>query len=347
MWTDDFNDRYLPVSTSDFQSIITSLHFAVDKRFLIPDLSSSAWRRIPRPMKLVILRNDLEVYIVTSSKNGDDKCIVYLCSLEVSTERESFAKQVMKLYPFNRMLLLLMTDGDINIFDAKGGLFLWKTETFKSNSPQIWVRKGLFPTIGVWNRSGIWNLRSKPIADQIKALQTSREPEEKENEGMGVYVKNLADVDFALDVFDGQKKSYSRKQRRRIKQGVNRSTDLPMEYYFQILSLWKLTNLSTDVALNAAVKIKEVLNEAEEDVDIDDVICTVNAIQDPVLLMVLFSDRNLPSVVKKHLLQKLEHVVKSPASRNLDENVLNLLKEYLAIEEDIKNCFFQRITVAQ
>ena len=70
------------------------------------------------------------------SKSGC-RDVVCMCTLEVTVEQDVFAKDVMRIFPFQRTLLVVMTDGSINVFEIVGGLFLWKTDTFRNNSPQV------------------------------------------------------------------------------------------------------------------------------------------------------------------------------------------------------------------
>merc|ERR1712226_209927 len=173
-----------------------------------------------------------------------------------------------------------------------------KTETFRNNAPQVWVRRGSLPTIGIWNRSGIWNLRPNPVSEQIKSfhqVQVSKEDDIDSSKSKG-----LGDVEMKVDVIDGQIQKQNTKQRK-IKQGVNRSAEMPTRHLFQILAQWQLTNLSTDIALTIATHIKDTLKDedSEEEVHMNEMMSVIDEIKDPVLLVVLLSDKELPYTIRK------------------------------------------------
>lgn len=263
---------------------------------------------------------------------------MYLCTLEVDEDKqELFAKQVSKIFPYQRLLLLVMSDGLINIFDTRGGLFLWKTETFRNNMPQIWIRRGSLPTIGVWNRSGIWNLRPNAVSEQIKSFYQVQAAKDDciENKNKNI----LGDIEMKLDAIDGQIKNV--KQRRKIKQGVNRSAEIPKRYIFQILDQWQLSNLSTDLALTIATHIKGHLKdeESEEEVHMEEMISVMDEIKDPVLLVVLLSDKELPYTIRKRVLVKLGCILESNSSKYIGSDILGILKEYYDLGKQIDDCY--------
>lgn len=335
MWGENFNRQSVSVTMSDFQSIVTTcislwINLSVNENRIIGMTTH------PSTKELIVLQNNLHVYLVKCSDMNKIKSL-YISSLEVTNEREYFAKQVVKIYSLHRLIAVLLVDGVINIFEFRGGLFLWKTETFKSNSPKIWIRKGPFPAVGVWNKSGIWILRSKSITDQILDFRNSRKPVESDKEK----VEKVADVDFALDVFEEQKKSHIKKHRRRIKQGENRSTDIPVSYLFPILNQWQLTNVSTEIALSISVKIKELLKDEniDEDVDLDELMCVLDEIKDPVLLLVLFTDKVMPACVKGKLMRKLQESLNATSTRNIERKIMSILNKFMDVEKEIVSCF--------
>ena len=335
MWSDGFDKRYIPTTASDFQAIITTcislwIHSSNNENKFISIATH------PSTKQLMVLQNDLQVYLVGGHCKNECRDVVYLCTLEVTTEQEIFAKQVIKIYPFQRLLLLVMSDGLINIFDTQGGLFLWKTDTFRNNAPHVWVRRGLLPTIGMWNRSGIWNLRPKPVFEQIKSFH--QEQISKEN---GVEGKPKVLNEISVDSFDGQIKKQNKKLTRRIKQGVNRSAEMPTHYLFQILSQWQLKNLSTDIAINIAAHIKDTLKDenSEEEVHMEDMVSILDEIKDPVLLVVLFSDKDLPYTIRKQLLEKLGCILELNSSKYISTDVLTILKEYYTLGKRIDDCY--------
>ena len=119
------------------------------------------------------------------------------------------------------------------------------------------MRRGSLPTIGMWNRSGIWSLRPKPIAEQIKSLQQQDDAaKQQENKR-----PSISDVELSTDAINiaataATTKQIKMKKKRRIKQGVNRSTEMPTNHIFKFLAQWQLENLSSDIAITVAMRLK-------------------------------------------------------------------------------------------
>lgn len=333
LWNNGFDSRHIPTTSSDFQSIIT---MCVS---LWMNSSSSEAKTIsvathPSTKQMVVLQSDLQVYLVGGHKNNECREVVYLCTLEVDLEHEIFAKEVIQIAPFQRLLIVLMSDGLINVFEILGGLFLWKTDTFRNNAPQIWIRKGAVPSIGVWNKSGIWNLRPKPVAQQIKSVQQEKILNDIEQSEKSV----VSDVELSADTLSGQA---MKKQVRKIKQGVNRSSEIPPHHLFEILAQWQLSNLSTDFAINVATHIKDILRDenSEEEVNMDEMKTVIDEINDPVLLVVLFSDKVLPYGIRKKLLHSLEMMLELDAMKYVDSDLLVILQQYFSLGKEIDRCY--------
>lgn len=336
IWNDSFDDRYIPTTSSDFQSIITTcVSLWINSSTNESKFISVATH--PSTKQLVVLQNDLQVYLVDGVSKNQCRGVTYVCTLEVTVEHEVFAKEVIKIFPFQRLLLIVMSDGLINVFEIIGGLFLWKTDTFRNNAPQVWIRRGSLPTIGMWNRSGIWNLRPKPVAEQIKSLQ-----QEEMSTQNGVDDKAIiSDVEISVGAFEGQIKKQNKRPKRRIKQGVNRSTEMPTHHIFKILSQWHLSKLSTDIAINVAAHIKDVLRDdtSEEEVDMEEMMSVLDEINDPVLLVVLFADKVLPYILRKRLLDKLGCILELDSSKYIDKDVFAILEEYYNLGKQIDSCY--------
>jgi len=347
MWGDEFNDHYHTATTSDYQTIVRDcLYLWINNKTFESKMILQTSH--PNSKELIVLQNDLSVYTVFITKDYENIKAKLLCTLEDSPEgKENFAKQITRMYALQRMLLLLMTDGTINIFENQGGLFLWKTQTFRSGAPQIWIRMGNYPTAGVWNRSGIWNLRPKPIADQMREILIKQNREEKENNEKSskfLQTPKVTDPEFALDIFEEQKKLQTTKSKKlRIKQGVNRSEDIPVRSLFDILSMWQLQNVSSETALNLAVRLKDMRETDEDNIDSSEVFYLIKIIKDPVLLLVLFGNKAFPFSVKKKLTLRLKELMQSPNIQRLDGDVLALLKQYLSTEDTIRGFFIDPI----
>lgn len=391
MWSNEFNERSYTASTSDYQTIVRDC-ISLWITYPSSEIKIQSIASHPSSQELIVVQNDLNVYTLqasgsaSSTKNNNHIVTVsFVCTLEELNEgKEAFLKQVLVFYPIQRMLLFVMEDGTIIIFENKGGLFLWKTQTFRSGSPLVWLRKGDFPLAGIWNRSGIWNLRPKPISEQLKEFSANRycvndEQQNSENNLEKVQAaaakKNnigyggeraatVSDPEFALNLFQQdhqqrekqQQQSRKSKRRLRIKQGVNRSEDVPVDYLFNILNLWQLSNLSMEIALNIATKIKELKESNEDEVDLSEIVCLVKEIKDPVLLLVLFVNKYFPFSVRKQVGCKLRHFLNSNSNHStatsttsaatvvqqlsrIEPNILKILQQYVHVDDKIQKCF--------
>ena len=364
MWGCEFNHHQHVATTTDYQTIVRDCIYLWINHSANLDSTNNSKSSFfhqanhPTSKELIILQNDLNVHTIHVTKDGSVTSKL-LCTLEhqgVDIEgKENFAKQIIRFHPLQRMLLLTMFDGTINIYENQGGLFLWKTQTFRSCAPQIWIRKGMYPAAGVWNRSGIWNIRPKPIAEQLKELLLKQNMifgEDNQDETM----MKPSDPDFALNVFESENrrlaqptstiKSSSRKWR--IKQGVSRSEEIPIKALFNILDMWQLRNASAETALSLAVKLKDSKeNEGEGDDSTDDlteIFYLIETINDPVLLLVLFGKNKVfPFKVKRRLTLKLEHLLRQPCAKKIDGDVMLLLRNYLSMEKVIQNMFNKKV----
>ena len=349
MWGEEFNDHYHIATTSDYQTIVREcLYLWIINQTLESKMILQTSH--PNSKELIVLQNDLSIYTVFLSKDSQDIRTTLLCTLEDSPEgKENFSKQIAKMYALQRMLLVLMTDGTINIFENQGGLFLWKTQTFRSGAPQVWIRMGKYPTAGVWNRSGIWNLRPKPIADQLREILVKQNlvlAEENDKASSKIFhTSKVTDPEFALDVFEEQKKlqTTNKSRKLRIKQGVNRSEDIPVRSLFDILSMWQLKNVSSETALNLAVHLKDIQETDEDNVDLSEVFYLIKIIKDPVLLLVLFGNKTFPFSVKKKLTLRLKELIQMPNIQKIDRDVLALLNQYFSTEDTIRGFFVDPI----
>ena len=320
MWGDSFSTRSLPALTTDYQSITKGcISLWIDSPS--SEIKFIAVASHPITRELVVLQHDLQVHLVTSNEI-EEVTSSYLCTLE-TMETEIFAKQVTGIYLINHLLLVLMSDGQINVFDAKYGLFLWKTESYVSTSPKVWVRKGLFPIIGIWNNVGIWVLNAKSILEQLKETQTKQDSESLEKH----QYKTSAIIDGCL-----------LRRKVDIYKGISRNARTPMHYPFKILNNWNLSKLSTELALQETMKIKELLKDDIEALNINDIDCLLNQINDPVLLLILFCDGDFQNLIKKKVVIKLSKLLKSVNKDNLDQSYLALFNEYLLLEEKITDC---------
>lgn len=299
----------------------------------------------------------MNVYSIYVTQDGNVTSKL-LCTLEHHGESaENFAKQIMKFHLLQRMLLLTMVDGTINIYENQGGLFLWKTQTFRACAPQIWIRKGIYPASGVWNRSGIWNIRPKPITDQLKELLVKQDMIFGEDHQDGNVMKPQ-DPEFALNVYESENRRFSQplstgvkssSKKWRIKQGVSRSERIPIKALFNILRMWQLNNTLDETALLLAVKLKD--NRENEDLENDDsenddsenltnVFYLIDTINDPVLLLVLFANNKIfPFKVKRRLTIKLETLLQHNCAKKMDRDVKLLIQQYLTMEKSIQNMF--------
>ena len=359
MWGSEFNNHKHIANTTDYQTIIRDcIYLWINHRANLDNNSNKPTMfhqsNHPTSKELIILQNDLNVYSIHVTQDGNVKSKL-LCTLEhhgVGTDcKENFAKQIVKFHPLQRMLLLTMVDGTIMIYENQGGLFMWKTQTFRACAPQIWIRKGMYPASGVWNRSGIWNIRPKPIADQLKELLV------KQNMIFGEDHQNVnemkpSDPDFALNMFESEHRrlgqpsltgvtTSSSKKKWRIKQGVSRSEGIPIKALFDILRMWQLNNASVEIALLLAVKLKESRendDETEND-DLMDVFYLMDTIDDPTLLLVLFaSNKVFPFKVKRRLTLKLESLLRH-RTKKMDRDIMLLLQQYLTMERSIQEMF--------
>lgn len=363
MWGSEFNNHKHIANTADYQTIIRDCIYLWINHCANLDSNNTNksthfhQSNHPTSKELIILQNDLNVYSihVTQDENITSKL---LCTLEHQGEgvdsKENFAKQIMKFHPLQRMLLLTMVDGTINIYENQGGLFMWKTQTFRACAPQIWIRKGMYPAAGVWNRSGIWNIRPKPIADQLKELLVKQnmifgEDHQDEN------VMKPSDPEIALNMYESEHrrlaqpsstsvKSTSSSKKWRIKQGVSRSEGIPIKALFNILGMWQLNSASAETALLLAVKLKDSRenedggNDSTD--DLTDVFYLIDTINDPVLLLVLFANNKIfPFKVKHKLTLKLESLLKHASAKKMERDVMMLLQQYLTIEKSIQNMF--------
>ena len=288
----------------------------------------------PTTKEIVVLQYDLQLHLVTYSQSGNINS-KKLCILEINEDKEIFSKRILQMYLWLRFLLVVTTDGEIIIFDSREGLYLWKSDTFKLNSPNIWIRQGLYPTVGVWNKSGIWHLRPKPIQDQVKDVNQELN-DETLSEGKNLPIDGT-DIDYVINVFGEQKK----KRRRKIKQGVNRKTKMPIKYLLEVLDNWKLYNVSSEIALKLIMKLKESLKEEDSEfsLEYDEVLFLINHMHDPALLLILFTDKNLPVTIKRLLVEKLRSLLQQPLIENIDREIVNAVKEYVNLQDQMKTCF--------
>ena len=374
MWGSEFNNHKHIANSIDYQTIIRDcIYLWINHRATLDNNQSTSksthfhQANHPTSKELIILQNDLNVYSIHVTQDGNVMSKL-LCTLEhqgiEGDCKENFAKQIMRFHPLQRMLLLTMVDGTINIYENQGGLFMWKTQTFRACSPQIWTRKGMYPAAGVWNRSGIWNIRPKPIAEQLKELLVKQNMifgDDQQDES----VMKPADPEFALNVYESEHRRLSQQQQQqqepissgvkpsskkwRIKQGVSRSDGIPIKALFNILRMWQLKNASAETALSLAVKLKygrenedgggEVYESTD---DLADVFYLIDTIDDPILLLVLFANNKIfPFKVKRRLTIRLEGLLQQHASslQKMDRDVLMLVRRYLSIEKTIQTMF--------
>ncbi|XP_066914181.1 uncharacterized protein [Clytia hemisphaerica] len=341
MWGDEFNNHHHIATTSDYQTIVRDcLYLWINRTNFESKILLQATH--PTSKELVVLQNDLNVYSIYVSKYGVECSL--LCTLEEPSEgKDNFAKQISKFYPLQRMLLLLMSDGTVNIYENQGGLFLWKTQTFRSGAPLIWIRKGNYPAAGVWNRSGIWNIRPKPIVEQLKEILAKQHQvlneDVPDNKSM-VDSGKVTDPDFALDVFDSEHKRVNNRSRKlRIKQGVSRSEDFPMRSLFNILHMWQLRNFSAETAISLATRLKELHENEDEVIDLSEIFYLVDVIKDPVLLLAVFGNKSFPYSIKKKLTERIRTLLQHSSTKKLDKRILTLLTQYVSTEDKIKAFF--------
>lgn len=360
MWGSEFNNHKHIANTTDYQTIIRDcIYLWINHRANLDNNKPTLFHQSNHPTskELIILQNDLNIHSIHVTQDGNVKSKL-LCTLEhhgVGTDcKENFAKQILKFHPLQRMLLLTMVDGTIMIYENQGGLFMWKTQTFRACAPQIWIRKGMYPAAGVWNRSGIWNIRPKPIADQLKELLVKQnmifgDDHQDENE------MKPSDPEFALNMFElehrrlgqssltGVTSSPSSSKKWRIKQGVSRSEGIPIKALFDILRMWQLNNASVETALLLAVKLKDSRENDDEagNEDLTDVFYLMDTINDPILLLVLFANNKIfPFKVKRRLTLKLESLLQHDTSaKKMDRDIMLLLQQYLTIEKSIQDMF--------
>ncbi|XP_047143684.1 uncharacterized protein LOC101239109 [Hydra vulgaris] len=318
MWGDFFNTKFLPVFTTDYQSIIKGcISLWIDSPSSEIKFIAVASHSITK--ELIVLQHDLQVSIVAVKEL--EIISSHLCTLE-TTETEIFAQQVTGIYLINHLLLVLMSDGKINVFDTKYGLFLWKTESYVSTLPKLWVRKGEFPAIGIWNNAGIWVLYAKSVVEQLKEAKTKQETKSPVAQNVG----QTAIIDGCL-----------LRRKVDIYKGISRNARTPLHYAFEILDSWNLSKHSTELALKEALKIKELTKDDISAFNTSDILCLVNQINDPVLLLILFCDGDFCYLIKKEVVCRLFKLLKLMEFDVIDKEYSILFKEYLMLEEKIKS----------
>lgn len=351
MWGSEFNHHQHVATTTDYQTIVRDcMYLWINHSSMLENNNKASFlfhqATHPTSKELIILQNNLNVHTIFMSTSGVQSKL--LCTLEHQGEgKENFAKQIVKFQPLQRMLLLTMVDGTVNIFENQGGLFLWKTLTFRACSPQIWIRKGMYPTSGVWNRSGIWNIRSKPIAEQLKELLMKQKLILEEQTSNNTILMKPSDPDFALDVFESEHRkvvpSSKTSRKWRIKQGVSRSEEIPVKALFNILNMWQLKSASAETALSLAIKLKTNRENGEDDPvdDLTEIFYLIEIIDDPVLLLVLFANKKVfPFKVKRKLTSKLKQLLGDDScTKRMKPAILCLLQQFLFLEGSIRNLF--------
>jgi len=339
IWCEGLN-KHLKATSSDFQNIITSSI----SLWINPCSTEHVFVAMaihPTTKELIILQQDLRLFLIRLEETSHKLQSKQLCVLEVNEEKESFSKRIYNIFLWHRLILLQMLDGELLIFDIRNGLYLWKTDTFKLNSPNVWVRKGPFPTLGVWNKSGIWMFRSKSVRDQVKEINSDLQDEEFNTQRKSL--PDITDIDYALNAYDKQNKGKeSNKSRRKIKQGVNRKTKMPITYLFGILEKWKSDRISSELALHLMLKHKQSLKDDDDEfmLTCHELIFLISQIDDPILLLSLFSEQGLPLAVKKHLIKKLKNILNSPSAINIDKEIIAIITEYVELQDQIEDCYF-------
>ena len=339
------------VETSDFQTIVTG-YISLWINVTATENQIIFMAVHPTSGQLIILCNDLQVHCMEMLEGHVIRKKV-LCTLEVEN-KEAFAKQAETLVPFRRMAFIVTRDCEVDVFDIKTGLFLWKTDSFKMTSITLWIRMGSYPSVGVWNKNGVWIFREGSVADKIKDVYKvgtkSKESQLTLSTSTQFQPQPLSEnFDPTVEVFSAKvERGETLKQsmisklktwRLESRDGQNRATRAPISLIIETLESWKLKNTISDVALSVGEAYRKNFNATEEEgkilIDDQEILTLINVFEDPSLLLILFGDRKVSHLIHRALVSKVQELLRS--DNIIKDETYQLIQKYSQYEDEIND----------